>query len=157
VCFGFSIHIHSVAGISTESSKAWVRAFYFELLPPDHDWILDRCIHHGHKVKKWAANREERALSVAGMFLSVSMQEDTTNTCMAALGTHCDCCGHNPRPHRRCQPHHGISFDISENTILDSQLHPVHFEEITSAIFTKLDQRDFPYTSSLPLLMTLPD
>ncbi|EDR05640.1 uncharacterized protein LACBIDRAFT_302766 [Laccaria bicolor S238N-H82] len=31
-------------------------------------------------------------------------------------------------------------FDISENTILDSQLHAVHFEEITSAIFTKLDQ-----------------
>lgn len=45
-------------------------------------------------------------------------------------------------------------FDISENTILDSQLHPVHFEEITSAIFTKLDQRKVPLFS-LSMLPTM--
>jgi len=44
-------------------------------------------------------------------------------------------------------------FDISENTILDSQLHPMHFKEITSAIFTKLDQRKVPFFS-LSLLPT---
>ncbi|KAH9006639.1 hypothetical protein EDB84DRAFT_1605017 [Lactarius hengduanensis] len=31
-------------------------------------------------------------------------------------------------------------FDVSENTILDSQLFPEHFEQVTRSIFTRLDQ-----------------
>jgi len=29
---------------------------------------------------------------------------------------------------------------VSENTILDSQLFPEHFKQVTKSIFTKLDQ-----------------
>jgi hypothetical protein len=35
-------------------------------------------------------------------------------------------------------------FDVSENTILDSQLFPEHFKEVTKSIFTGLDQCAFP-------------
>ena len=35
-------------------------------------------------------------------------------------------------------------FDVSENTILDSQLFPEHFEQVAKSIFTELDQCALP-------------
>ncbi|KAH8976548.1 hypothetical protein EDB92DRAFT_1960726 [Lactarius akahatsu] len=43
-------------------------------------------------------------------------------------------------------------FDISENTILDSQLFPEHFKQVTRSIFSQLDQRMSPILWSHVLL-----
>jgi len=45
-------------------------------------------------------------------------------------------------------PCRDVDFDVSENTILDSQLFPEHFEQVTRSIFNQLDQRA---STSLPL------
>lgn len=39
-------------------------------------------------------------------------------------------------------------FDVSENTILNSQLFSEHFEQVTKSIFMGLDQCAFPCLSS---------